>query len=531
MSLQTRLTALALETNLPTLNNIVRGIEKESLRVETSGRMATTPHPPALGSALTHPSITTDYSEALLEFITAPSASIDEVLNELEEIHSYTYQHIDDELLWVSSMPCQLGDDSSIPVGQYGSSNNGQMKTVYRLGLGNRYGRLMQTIAGIHYNFSVPDELWQQLHTLENSQQSLKDFKTDGYFALIRNFRRYFWLLLYLLGAAPAVCASFVRGRDHDLVPLGNDSHSLHLPYATSLRMGNLGYQSDAQSSLVVCYNDIGQYSRTLKSALETPYQPYEEIGLKDAQGNYQQLTTNLLQIENEFYSPIRPKRTAAPGETPLEALESHGVEYIEVRCVDLNPLLPNGIDRQTSQFLDTFLLFCLLKESPRTNSVEYHQITENQRRTVGRGRDPDVQLVDGDKQRNLVDWGLSLMAEIQPVAEILDQANSSDEYSLAAAAMEARLHDNSLTPAAQLLAEMTANNETYYCMAMRKAQEHRDYFRSKVLTPEVLERYRCLAAESQLKQQQMEASDSLSFDEFLADYYSIGQPLADQLQ
>jgi len=521
VSIETRLAALAQPNSIAILKNIARGIEKESLRVEPSGRMAMTPHPKALGSALTHPSITTDYSEALLEFITAPSASIDEVINELEEIHSYTYQHIGDELLWVSSMPCQLGDDSSIPVGQYGSSNSGQMKTVYRLGLGHRYGRLMQTIAGIHYNFSVPDELWKQLQVLEGgNQQSLQDFKTDGYFALIRNFRRYFWLLLYLLGAAPAVCASFVRGREHDLVPLGNDSHSLHLPYATSLRMGNLGYQSDAQSSLVVCYNDIAQYSRTLKGALETPYQPYEEIGLKDAQGNYQQLTTNLLQIENEFYSPIRPKRTAAPGETPLEALENHGVEYIEVRCVDLNPLLPNGIDKPTSQFLDTFLLFCLLKDSPLTNNDEYRQITENQRRAVARGRDPELELLDGDKQRNLVEWGLSLMAEIQPVAEILDQANSTAEYSTTAELMKTRLQDNSLTPAAQLIAEMTANNETYYGMAMRKAQEHRQYFKSKALNSETAEKYRRLAEESQLKQKQIEASDSLTFDQFIADYY-----------
>jgi len=521
VSIETRLAALAQPNSIAILKNIARGIEKESLRVEPSGRMAITPHPKALGSALTHPSITTDYSEALLEFITAPSASIDEVINELEEIHSYTYQHIGDELLWVSSMPCQLGDDSSIPVGQYGSSNSGQMKTVYRLGLGHRYGRLMQTIAGIHYNFSVPDELWKQLQVLEGgNQQSLQDFKTDGYFALIRNFRRYFWLLLYLLGAAPAVCASFVRGREHDLVPLGNESHSLHLSYATSLRMGNLGYQSDAQSSLVVCYNDIAQYSRTLKGALETPYQPYEEIGLKDAQGNYQQLTTNLLQIENEFYSPIRPKRTAAPGETPLGALENHGVEYIEVRCVDLNPLLPNGIDKPTSQFLDTFLLFCLLKDSPLTHNDEYRQITENQRRAVARGRDPELELLDGDKQRNLVEWGLSLMAEIQPVAEILDQANSTAEYSTTAELMKTRLQDNSLTPAAQLIAEMKTNNETYYGMAMRKAQEHRQYFQSKALNSETAEKYRRLAEESQLKQEQIEASDSLTFDQFIAAYY-----------
>jgi len=519
LSLKSRLALLSgAEKSL--LSNIVRGIEKESLRVEPDGQLAQTAHPTELGSALTHPSITTDYSEALLEFITAPSASIDQVLNELEEIHRYTYENIEDELLWVNSMPCQLGEDSSIPVGEYGSSNIGRMKTVYRLGLGQRYGRLMQTIAGIHYNFSIPDELWQELQAEEGSQQSLQDYKTEGYFALIRNFRRYFWLLLYLFGAAPAVCKSFVRNRDHDLVPVGDDSHSLHKPFATSLRMGNLGYQSDAQGSLVVCYNDIAQYTRTLKGALETPYKPYEHLGLKDSQGSYQQLTTNLLQIENEFYSPIRPKRTAASGETPLEALHNNGVEYIEVRCVDLNPLAACGIDRETIRFLDTFLLLCLLKESPKTNNNEYQQITENQRRTVADGRNPDLELVDGDQQRKLVDWGLDLVAEMQPVAALLDKAHNSDDYQTTLTRMGERLQDNSLTPASMLLNEMQEHNETYYRMAMRKAVEHREYFRSQKLAPEVIEKYQQLAAQSLLEQQQIEATETLSFDDFLAAYY-----------
>ena len=519
MSLESRLALLA-NADKSLLANIVRGIEKESLRVEPNGQLAKTPHPKALGSALTHPSITTDYSEALLEFITAPSASIDQVLSELEEIHRYTYENIDDELLWVNSMPCQLGEDSSIPVGEYGSSNIGRMKTVYRLGLGHRYGRLMQTIAGIHYNFSVPDSLWMKLQADEGNQQSLQDYKTEGYFALIRNFRRYFWLLLYLFGAAPAVCKSFVRNREHDLQPVGNDSHSLYKPNATSLRMGNLGYQSDAQSSLIVCYNDIAQYTRTLKGALETPYKHYEHLGLKDSQGNYQQLTTNLLQIENEFYSPIRPKRTAASGETPLEALHNKGVEYIEVRCVDLNPLAACGIDRQTIHFLDTFLLFCLLKDSPKTNNNEYQQITENQRRTVADGRNPDLELVDGEQSRKLVDWGQALVAEMQPVATLLDKANNSAEYQSTLATMGERLQNSSLTPAAVLLDEMNQHNETYYRMAMRKAVEHREYFRSESLAPEVIEKYQRLAEQSQLEQQQIEASDSVSFDDFLTAYY-----------
>ncbi len=272
LTLHSQLALIAGDAKASLLTGITRGIEKESLRVSQSGHLAMTAHPQELGSALTHPSITTDYSEALLEFITSPSASIDEVLEELDEIHRFTYQHLDNELLWVSSMPCQLGDDSSIPVGKYGTSNIGKMKQIYRVGLGHRYGRLMQTIAGIHYNFSVPDELWLELQAASGDKQSLQDYKTQGYFATIRNFRRYSWLLLYLLGAAPAVCKSFVRGREHQLEQVNNDSHSLYTPYATSLRMGDLGYQSDAQSSLVVCYNNLEQYVTTLRAALEQPY-------------------------------------------------------------------------------------------------------------------------------------------------------------------------------------------------------------------------------------------------------------------
>ena len=519
LSLATKLALLSGSDNAPLLTGITRGIEKESLRVQSNGKLATTAHPKALGSTLTHPSITTDYSEALLEFITTPSSSIAQVLNELDEIHRYTYQHINDELLWVSSMPCQLGDDSSIPIAEYGGSNIGTMKSIYRVGLGNRYGRLMQTIAGIHYNFSVPEELWRELQTASDNTDSLQDFKTAGYFALIRNFRRYSWLLLYLFGSAPAVCKSFVQGRQHQLVPFGKDTHSLHTPYATSLRMGDLGYQSDAQSSLVVCYNSIDQYIKTLREALEQPYPAYDEIGLKDDAGNYKQLNTHLLQIENEFYSAIRPKRTAASGETPLHALEQGGVEYIEVRCVDLNPLAAAGIDEETIRFLDTFLLFCLLQDSPATNNQEYAQIPVNNSRTVYNGRDPELTLLRDDGEVRLRDWGRTLLSELQPVAELLDSANQTQAYSVALANMQERIEDDSSTPAATLLREMTDNNETYYSMAMRKACEQRDYFRERPPSDETIAKYRQLAQQSIQRQAEIEASDNLSFDEFLANY------------
>ena len=521
MSLNNRLALLRKPTQQHMLCDIVRGIEKESLRVTSNGQIAKTPHSKTLGSALKHPSITTDYSEALLEFITAPSCSIDEVLKELDQLHRYTYQQIDDELLWVSSMPCQLGADNQIPIAQYGTSNIGTMKQVYRIGLGHRYGRAMQTISGIHYNFSLPDELWRELRTHSNQdQQSLQDFKSEGYFAGIRNFRRYSWLLLYLLGAAPAVCRSFVANREHCLQPIGTDDHSLHHPYATSLRMGDLGYQSNAQSSLVISYNSLQQYTASLRDALEKPYAAYDKIGLKDQRGEYRQLNTHLLQIENEFYSAIRPKRTAQANETPLQALNRRGVEYIEVRCIDVNPLVSCGIDAQTIRFLDTFLMFCLLSDSPQTNDLENSQMPDNMLRTVYEGRNPELQLMCNQTTCSLQDWGAEILDKMQPIAEILDSAHKSTDYQHILQKMQAAIYDHRLTPSALLLEEMQQQNETFYAMSMRKAREQREDFLARKLDHDTHQKFMALAQQSLQQQTDLEKSEQLSFDEFLANYW-----------
>ena len=502
------------------LAGLTRGIEKESLRVTSEGKLAQTPHPTALGSALTHPQITTDYSESLLEFITPPSSNTDEVLQTLENIHRYTYHQIDNELLWANSMPCQLSGDSDIPVGQYGSSNVGKMKTIYREGLGHRYGRLMQTIAGIHYNFSVPDELLEVLRKSESPNESLQDFKTENYFALIRNFRRHFWLLLYLFGASPGVCRSFVKGRNHRLLPFGPGEHSLHLPNATSLRMGDLGYQSNAQEQLIVCYNDIRSYVETLRHALAEPYPAYEHVGVKDSKGNYQQLSAHLLQIENEFYSTIRPKRTTHSGETALGALWERGVEYIEVRCIDLNPFQPLGIDREQIDFLDTFLLTCLLSKSPATNNQEYQNVLDNQRLIVSEGRSPDLMLHDQQEKRPFREWGHELFKEMAPVAQLLDNHNQTQRYQATLGKLSQLLDKPELTPSARILKEMEDTDQTYFRVAMEHAKQHRDYFLSSGLPKDITEKYQQMATESLRQQQKIESQDHQSFDEFLTAYY-----------
>ena len=485
------------------------------------GQLSQRPHPRALGSTLTHPSITTDFSEALLEFITPPLESVPEVLKVLENIHRFTYGNIGDELLWVNSMPCVLGNDLDIPLADYGSSNIGRMKKIYREGLGNRYGRLMQTIAGIHYNWSVPDDCWQVLKDNARNAGSLQDYKTEQYFSLIRNFRRHFWLLLYLFGGAPVVCRSFVANRQHQLQPFDGDTHSLHMPFATSLRMGDLGYQSKAQDSLVVCYNDLATYIKNLREALTQPYADYQKIGVQDSTGHYRQLNTHLLQIENEFYSTIRPKRTTDSGETPLRALWQRGIEYVEVRCVDLNPYSPVGIDADQMYFLEVFLLHCLLADSPPTDDAEYSQVLENQRRVVYSGRDPALKLVCDNSEISLQDWAKTLYEELEKVAEVLDLNMPDQAHGAALKKIKARLSEPQLSPAAQLLHEMESSGTTYFQTALNHARQHRDYFLDTPLDSDQAKYFEKLAEESLARQVAIESADSVSFEQYLSDFYA----------
>ncbi|HQQ63992.1 MAG TPA: glutamate--cysteine ligase [Pseudomonadales bacterium] len=523
-----RLQALQNTHAADSLRGMRRGLEKESLRVTPGGKLAQTPHFAELGSALKHSSITTDFSEALLEFITPACSSIGEALDWLERIHAFTYSVLQkhDEKLWVASMPCALEGDNTIPIAQYGSTHAARMKTVYREGLGHRYGRLMQTIAGIHYNVSFPDTFWQLLQAQENVQVlralSLQDYKTQRYFDLIRNFRRHIWLLMYLFGASPAVCPTFVQGRAHQLQSFDAKNRSLFLPHATSLRMGNLGYQSNAQSALMVCYNSLPSYIRTLKKGLTEKHPAYEKIGLRDAQGNYLQLSTNLLQIENEFYSTIRPKRVTRSGETPILALHENGVEYVEVRCLDLNPYLPTGIDSDTAHFIEAFLLWCLLRESPSTDEAEYARMTRNQTRIVERGREPGLLLEDAGGERDMQDWAATIFGEIAACAQLLDQANSSNAYMASMDVQRAKLHDSSLTPSARLLRDMQAQDLSFFRLACNLSAQNAEYY-AQVGVPAEQQHYfaeearQSIAAQQALEQQ----APLLSFEQFLQNYYS----------
>jgi glutamate--cysteine ligase len=495
-SLGARLQALSPER----LAGMRRGVEKESLRANADGMLALTPHPRTLGSALTHPCITTDFSESQLELITAAHAAPADCARELLEIHQFVAREIGEERMWVSSMPCVLPTDETIPLGRYGTSNVGRAKSVYRMGLGHRYGRRMQTISGIHYNWSLPG------------------LGNEEYFALIRNFRRHGFLLLFLFGASPAVCASFVQGRAHALEPLGPDT--FHLPHATSLRMGRLGYQSDAQAALNVSYNCLEGYAASLHGALTTPHPPYEATGVRNPGGEYNQLATSLLQIENEFYGIIRPKRTIRMGERPLHALRERGVEYVEVRCMDLDPFEVAGIAEPTMRFLDVFLLHCLLADSPPDTPQETVEMARNQHRTASAGRDPGLKLERGTESVALTEWGAQVLDGCAPIAQRLDALQGTDVHAQALALARARLADPALTPSARVLGSITAEHGgCFRDFGRSRSQAVRDALLALPLDAQVTLRLQRAAQESAAEQKRREAADMLPFEEYRVQY------------
>ncbi len=510
------------------LKAISRGVEKEGLRVQAeTAQLAQTPHPEGLGSALTHSAITTDYSESLLEFITPVSHSIEQSLDTLSALHRYTASRLDEELIWGASMPCIVSGERGIPIASYGDSNVGTMKRVYRNGLGARYGRMMQAISGIHYNFSLPEAYWENAWQAAGSPGELADFKTEGYLGLIRNFWHRVWLLVYLLGASPAVCASFLAGnRNHHLQPFDAMGNSLHLPYATSLRMGDLGYNSNAQKQMSICYNSLSTYIETLREAILTPHPDYADFKLTD-EGERAQLNEALLQIENEFYSPIRPKRVTQSGEAPLVALKRAGIEYVEIRCVDVNPFLPLGIDAETIRIIDCFLLDCLWTDSPLCDEASRQRDKENLRRVVDGGRDPALTLLNADDtEAPLSDVAATLLAGMRRAAARLDEAHGGQDYSDAIDTAEQRLADPGLTPSGRLLEEMRNSGAAFWQIAHNYSKQWHDSFLADPLPEEQQSALEAEAEASLARQRAIEAADEVDFDTYLATFYQQYQTL-----
>ncbi len=388
-----------------------RGLEREGLRVSAPGRVSQRAHPAPLGSALCNPHVTTDYSEALLELVTPTFTENAALAQYLGDLHHFVVQQLDDELLWAASMPAEIAGEAEIPIAQYGRSHRGRFKEVYRRGLQTRYGGLMQAIAGAHFNYSFPERLWPQWAEVLGSRASGAAFTSARYFDVLRNYRRHGWLALYLFGVSPALCASFApEPRDQELQPLG--PATLHLPYATSLRMSDLGYRNRNLAAVSVSVNSLDEYLRDLRHATRTEHPPFAALGVC-VDGEYRQLNANILQIENEYYSNIRPKRVPRVGESTGRALARGGVEYVEVRALDICIFEPTGVCTDEMHFMEAFLALCLLRDSEPIGAAEQEQLDLNHLLVARRGREPGLQLQRSGRAVALAEWGAELLDQL----------------------------------------------------------------------------------------------------------------------
>ncbi|WP_459616682.1 glutamate--cysteine ligase [Bordetella sp. 2513F-2] len=512
-----------LEANAALLAQTLRGIEKEGLRVDQHGALALTPHPAALGSALTNEHVTTDYAEALLELITGTHGNVDALLGELSDIHRYVYGVLDGELIWNQSMPASLPPEADIPIAWYGTSNTGMLKHVYRRGLAERYGKTMQCIAGVHYNFSLPEALWEVLDPHDTDPQRRR---SRGYIALIRNFTRYSWLLMYLFGSAPALSRGFLRGQPHSLQSL--DAETLYLPHATSLRMSDLGYQNKAQSQLKLCYNDLDTFLGRLYEAVTRPWPAYQAVGTH-RNGEWIQLNTNVLQIENEYYSSIRPKRATGRCERPITAMAERGVQYVEVRCLDIDITSSVGIAAETARFVDAFLLFCAASDSPYFADDGYCQHSaDNFAAVVKQGRQPGLMLDREGTPVSLADWGNALLDQIEPYAALYDSALGGGAYAEALSRQRAKLADPQLTPSARFLEALRASGASFHEYVLAQSRKHAQALRAAPLPAETAARYAQAAQQSLEAQRQLEQGDDVDFDTYVARFHAaLKNPLA----
>lgn len=476
------------------------GLEKESQRVLSNGDLALTPHPLEFGDKLQNPQITTDFSESQVEIITAPCNSAEEVYEELKRINTEVEKCIGDELLWPLSMPPKLPNEDNIPIAKFSDTENGKYKEIYRRGLALRYGKKMQMISGIHYNFSFGDEIIDYLYDKFGNNLDKRVFIDEMHFKVARNFLRYSWILIYLFGASPSChssyysvidkevdvihkccprCAKVINNVNQDTATTCVDenefSHTciaqMH-QYATSLRVSRFGY-SNSLKSMNIYFNSLEEYSAKIRKMISTEDDEYLKLGIyKD--GSQIQLNGNVLQNENEFYSSIRLKQPVKIGETPLEALENRGVEYVELRVLDLNPFEKLGLNIEQMHFIHVFMLFCLFESSPIITDEEHSNINSNHHLVSLFGRKENLILQKYDNTNiSLKMWAEEIFEKLRTIATLINNTTGVDKYITSVEQEHLKLFDISLLPSEKINNEMKLNNQNFLEFGINRAKNN----------------------------------------------------------
>ena len=485
---------------------ILRGIERESLRVDENGNISQKNHPQNLGSPLTNKDITTDFAEALLELVTPTFESPEELFAYLNLLHKFVYSEIGEEILWNFSMPCAFKNEKEIRIAEYGNSNSGMLKHIYRKGLRLRYGSIMQCVSGIHYNFSLTKDSWKILD--KNSDQ---DYINEKYLGAIRNIKRNFWFILEQFGASPLMHKSYLYEREHSLKKY--NSNDLFLPYATSLRMSNVGYQSNIQDSLKISYNNLDEFINALIKGIQTPVKKFKDIGMFDNAGIAQQISMGILQIENELYDIVRPKRSGPSGSRPSTLLKTEGIEYLELRGIDINPFIPEGIDINKIKLLDIYIIHSLVSESPYMSDEEIKEIKTNQKTMVSEGRLKNTMLSKNGDLVSLTELRKIFLSELEQTAKALDEYFDGYLDSFYSEMSKSEL------PSEKILSDMEAEGFEFQNYGLIQSKKIADEFKSSDVSDFSTMTYMAKTSIENLKN--LEESSSMDINKYVELYNS----------
>lgn len=456
------------------------GIEREAQRITPSGELAMTPHPAAFGNKLENTLITADFSESQIELITPPFESVEKTYAFLKDLHIQVDKELGSEYLWPLSMPPKLPEEEMIPIAKFDNSPEGREKELYRNGLAVRYGRKMQMISGIHYNFSFGDNLVDYLYQNLGKGMDKRTFVDDMYFSMARNFLRYRWLLIYLFGASPCADQTYysVIGNELNMVkkccPECCCSQSFYEQNAVSLRVSRFGYNDSVRGKYSVSYNSLKDYTNGIRRLLATKSRKFSRLGLYK-NGRQIQINGNILQKESEFYSSIRLKQNIKKGETQLDALENRGVKYAEIRIIDINPFDKAGISLEQLRFLQVFMLFCLFENSPMIEDGELEKINKNHHLVALLGRRNKLELFRyGWGKVRLTEWSWDIFNKLIIIASLMDQLNADDKYLKCVREEYEKVMDTSMLPSSLIGEEMNRYGEEYLEFGIRKAIEHK---------------------------------------------------------
>ncbi len=488
------------------------GLEKECLRVNNIAELSQQPHPNFMGSSLTHPYISTDFSEAQLEFITSTFNNEKKAIQHLKNLQKYTFDHMKKEWMWPFSSPCLLPKAKDIPLADYGSSKLGEEKKIYRRGLGFRYGRKMQTMSGIHYNFSFSEDFFRLLHNNFDPDTSLQEFINKCYFKIMRNFLRWGWINAYFFGASPAVDRSYF---DKPCKQLSLMRHrTLYGEYTTSIRMSALGYYSRVQAQYAISFNDLSFYLQDMKKALSTSSSTFKTIGLFK-KNKHLQLNHNVLQIEAEHYSRIRPKAPYGSKLSSVEALKNEGVSFIEIRAVDLDPFDSVGVTEEQLHFLHVLIIDCLFQTSSPITETERKEICYNQNRVTLEGRNPKLKLKKNGKSINFRTWAMEIMNRIEKTAKLLDLNHTDNRYISVLKKQKEKLNDVSLTPSYRIMQQLQKEKISFKEFGLKLAKKHKRASKQYSIPPSFEKEMEKWAVDSNRKQQELEYHDDMFLSGF----------------